>query len=255
MVDIHNSDTALYGREAGGAIKARDEWWKSMGNNDAQQEQMSGGMGFANGQAQTDRPDQAVENLKLANNEASGAGGNQQAALGLAGTLARGQQPSQAAYQLQSGLNQATAQQTAIGRSARGSAAIATAGADAAANRANLQQNAYTQGGMLKSQDMAQGRGMLASQLGTVRDQDNQRIGQANTISQYNGQANDAYKLGMGNAAVGFGDVANQQGGQDQQLYHQGMQPVIAQDSANQQHQVNSADIRKQAVNANEEDN
>jgi hypothetical protein len=74
------------------------------------------------------RGPQAREDTYLSNQEASGAGGNQGGAVQLANEMAQGAGPSAAAYQLQAGLNQAQDQQAAIGRSARGQAAMATAG-------------------------------------------------------------------------------------------------------------------------------
>ncbi len=245
---------ALYGRNPAGASAARDEWWNDMGKNDAQQGMVQGGMGYANTQAQTPRGPQATENAGLANNEASGAGGHQQGAIGLAGTLARGQQPSAAAMQLQSGLNQASQQQSAMAAGARGSAGLATAGANMNANRSNLQQNAYAQGGMLRSRDMTQGRGMLNSMLGQQRDQDNARIGQANEFGQANADQNDKYALGMGAAATGLGEVGNAQANQDMLYYQGGMGPVDAQSEADQQRQRWLADANKQANAANLED-
>lgn len=256
---------ATYGRPAGtqedpggwgGANKARDEWWQGQGNNDRDQANVGQGAYDANTQAQNahTRGPQAVENQQLANNEASGAGGHQQGAIGMANTLARGTQPSQAAYQLQHGLNQASDQQTAMGRSARGGAAIATAGANAQANQAALQQNAYTQAGILKAQDMSMGRGMLGSQLQQQRDQAGQRLGQANLLGQNNSDRNDKFAIGMGQAAAGLGDVANQQQQQDLQWYQGGMQSVEAQSEADQQRQRWLADEQNRKVAAAIED-
>lgn len=256
---------ATYGRPAGtpddpggmgGANKARDEWWNREHNNDAQQEQVTGAASYANQQAALgqDRGPQAVEDAGLAQNEASGANGHQQGAIGLAGTLARGQQPSQAAYQLQSGLNQASAQQASMGRSGRGMAALATGGINAQANTAALQQNAFTQGGLLRSRDMAAGRGMLGTGLGQQQAQDQQRLGQANQLGQFNAQQNDAYSLGMGQAGVGLGGVANSQQ-QTDLLWHQGgMQPVEAQSEADQQQKKWLADAEAQRIAARKED-
>lgn len=241
---------AKYGRSATGANDARDETWAQQGANDQQQSQIQGGMGYANGQS-SGTPMQVQQNQGLANNAASGAGGNQNRAVSLADTLARGNQPSVAAYQLQNGLNQGLAQQRSMGVSGRGGAALATAGADAGANAAAMQQNAWTAGGMLRSQDMATGRGMLGSALGQQQDQNNAQIGEANSVNQANAANKDQYQLGMGQAAVGFGQVGNAQEQQDQGIYAQGMAPVNAQDEANQQYQRWQADAQNQKVAAN----
>lgn len=256
---------ANYGRPAGtkedpggfgGANKARDEWWAGQQKNDADQGLISEAGTFAGGQAALgqNRGPQAVQDQGLANNAGSGAGGHQQGAVDLAGQLARGQGPSQAAYQLQNGLNQATAQQQSMQRSARGGAALATAGANAGANTAAMQQNAYTQGGMLRSRDMASGRGLLGSALGQQRDQQGQLIGQSNQLNQFNADLNDKYSLGMGGAQVGFGDVSNQKQGQDLNWHQGGMTSVDAQSEAEQQGHEWASDAEKQRVAAWHED-
>ncbi len=262
-----NSDTVVplaaeYGRSNpltdhyGGANRARDEWWKGMGHNDADQNAINAGAASANRQSEIGqtRGPVAQENAGFANNEASGAGGNQAYATGLAGTLARGNTPSVGAYQLQSGLNQATAQQRAMSRSARGGAALATAGTDAAANTANLQQNAFSQGKILAAQDMTAGRNLYGSALGQQRDQDNARIGIGNTISQANAEQNDKYSLGMGGAAVGMGGAGNGASAQDLQYYQGGMGVVGAQSEAEQQKQRWVADARKRVAAQQAED-
>lgn len=251
VIRIDSTDAALYGRDPDGSGKARDAWWGRMGANNPQQSQVTGGMGYANGQAQAERGPQATEDPRLAGNEASGANGHQAGAIGLAGSLASGMQPSQGAYQLQNGLNQASDFQTAMGHSQRGAAAMATAGSNAQANTANLQQNAYLQAGALKANDMTAGRGLYGSLVGTQREQDTARIGQANELGQFNAQANDQYRLGMGNAALGFGQAANGQSGMDLSNYQQGMNPVNAQTQANQQKHSWDSHNSEQAVNNN----
>lgn len=256
---------ATYGRPAGtiedpggmgGANKARDEWWSHKADSMPQQEQITAGLEYANEQAALgqNRGPTAAENAGYANNEASGAGGHQQGAIGLAGTLARGQQPSQAAMQLQSGLQQASAQQAAMGRSARGMASLATAGANTQANRSNLQQNAFTQGGLLRSRDMAAGRGMLGTGLGQMQEQDQARFGLANQMGQDNAMRNDKYSLGMGAGGVGLGSVANGQQ-QNNLLWHQGgMTSIEAQSEADQQQKKWMADAEAERIAARGED-
>jgi hypothetical protein len=251
MPVIQISPAARYGRSATGPEDARDEYWKRQTNNDVQQGAVQGGMGYANGQAANGQPMQVTQDQGLANNAASGAGGNQQEATNLAQKLATGAGPSQAAMQLQRGLTMGLAQQQAIGRSARGSAALATAGTDAAANSAVMQQNAFTAGGMLRSQDMAAGRGMLNSALGQQRDQANAQLGEADSVNQANATNQDQYRLGMGQAGVALGTVGNSQEQQDQGIYGAGMAPIDAQDEANQQYQRWIADANKQAAAAN----
>ena len=240
----------------GGAQKARDEWWAGQGQNDIQQERVTSGgavAGQMSADAQTAGP--AVnENRLYAEREASGAGGHQAGAINLASRLAAGNTPSAAAMQLQRGLNTATAQQTAMGRSARGGAAIASAGSNAAANTANLQQNAFTQGGLLRARDMSQGRGLLGSALGQAQSQDEARMGEANRVGQFNSQFRDQSALNWGNAALGLGEVENAQQSQDLDWYRGGMAPVEAQSEADQQAQRWEYDRRKAARAAFEED-
>ena len=254
-ITIRTPQAAEYGRNPNGATAARDEWLNHATEDNVNQGAISTGMSWANQEAQNaqNRPG-AVEDVGLANNAASGAGGNQAGAVTLAKRLATGSQPSAAAYQLQAGLNNATAQQTALGRSARGAGAIATAGANAQGNTAALQQNAYLQGGLLRSRDMAQGRNMYGGLLGQQREQDTVRIGQANEMSQFNASNNDRYGLQMGQAAVGFGDVANQQSGMDLNYYQRGMNPVNAQSEADQARRHWLAQSQKTAVANNSQE-
>lgn len=257
---------ASYGRPTGAeddpigggasAEKYRNKWWDQKKANDIQQGIVGAGRGYAEKQAGLgqSRGPTAREDQKLSDQEASGADGHQNGAIGLAGTLARGQQPSQAAMQLQQGLNMATAQQTSMARGARGGAALALAGQNQQANTAALQQNAFTQGGLLRSRDMAAGRGMLGTGLGQQREQDLGRINQANAIGQYNAEANDKYSLGMGGIAVGLGGVGNQQNQQDLGWHQGGMTAVEAQTEAEQQRKEWMGDEESERIAANIED-
>lgn len=240
----------------GGANKARDQWWAGQGKNDQQQNWTQAGGNFASEQAALgqNRGATAQQDATLAANANSGAGGHQQGAIGYADQLARGNTPSAAAYQLQSGLNQATDQQASMAAGARGGAALATAGANQQANTAALQQNAFTQGGLLRSRDMASGRGLLGSALAQQRDNAGQLMGQANQLNQFIAKRNDDFSLQMGQAGVAFGDVANQQGAQDLAWYQGGMRPINAQSEAEQQGQEWDADAEKQRIAAAQED-
>ncbi len=253
MAVINVPGAAKYGRQAGGADIARDEWWGQQATNDGRQAANNSAFQWAQGQAAGGTGNQAQENAQLAGNEASGAGGHQANAQGLARAMAYGMSPSEGAYQLQAGLDSASRMQSAIGRSARGGAALATAGANQQANTANLQQNSYTQGGLLRAQEMAQGRQMYGQQLGQQREQDQARMGMANEMSQFNAQQGDKYRLGMGQAAIGLGQAGL--GGQevDFNYYQQGMNPVNAQTQAQQQYQQWLDSARRQAVSGNQE--
>ncbi len=252
-VTINVPGAARYGRQPGGADAARDEWWAMQQANDGRQQQNLTATQWAQDQARVGTGNQAQENSQLAGNEASGAGGHQAGATGLARAMAYGMGPSEGAYQLQAGLDQASRMQTAIGRSARGGAAMATAGANQQANTANLQQNAYTNAGLLRAQEMAPGRSMYGQMLGQQREQDQARIGMANEMSQFNAGQKDRYRLGMGQAGLALGQAG--MGGQEIDLnyYQQGMNPVNAQTQAQQQYQQWLDSARRQATAGNQE--
>ncbi len=252
---IRTPVSADYGRDPAGADIARNEWWDRANQNDPQQAAVESAQTWANKQSTGAgaRPG-ATEDSRLANNVAGGANGNQAGAVGLARSMASGMGPSEAAYQLQSGLDQGLRQQTAIGRSARGGAALATAGANAGYNRATMQQNAFTQGGLLRSRDMAAGAGMYGALAGQQREQATARLGQANEMGQFNAQQNDKYGLQMGQTALGLGEVANQHSQLDLGDYQQGMNPINAQTQARQGQKGWNVANQKTAIAANIEE-
>ena len=230
--------TTNYGQYGAGSVGARNEAWAQGDISKGQQAAIKGAGGYANDAAQNGTGYQGgAQDAGAAANQASGANGNQSGAIELARRQAMGQSPSAAAYQLQAGLDQGLAQQTSMGRSARGAAGLATEQSNAGYNSGAMEQNAFTQGGMLRSQDMAQGRGLYGSMLNDQRGQDAGAIGQANQMSQHNAQSYDNYRNQMGNAAVGFGAVANGQNGNNLDNFNRGMAPVYAQDEMNQQGQ------------------
>ncbi len=250
---IRTPDAAQYGGSYGGAEEAKNAGLARLANNDADQAAIQGGADYANQQAAQGRPGAEMDPT-AANNQASGANGNQAGAIVLARRMAMGSSPSAAAMQMQQGLNQASAQQASMAAGARGSAALATAGANQRANTAAMQQNAFSGAGMLKSREMAEGRGMYSGLTGQQRAQDQSALGMANEFSQANQKAQDDYRLGMGGAGVGFGGVANAQQGSDFNNSQNAFNPIYAQDDANQDHQTWLAANRKQAVAANTED-
>ncbi len=229
--------TTNYGQFGDGAIGARNEAWHQGEFNDGNQAQVGGAINTANGMAQGQGHEIGTQDAGAANNAASGANGNQAGAIELARRMAMGSQPSQGAMQMQQGLNQASAQQSAMSAGARGSAAMATAGANRAANVSNLQQNAYTGAGMLRSQDMAAGRGMYAGLVNDKRGQDAATLAEGNRVGMANAKSWDDYRLQAGNAAVSLGGVANGMRGNDLDNYNRGMAPVFAQDDMTQQGQ------------------
>lgn len=253
-INLQGAPVANYGRVANGADVSREDAWSHMQDNAGLRNGLAGGQSYANGQAGAQRGPQAHEERTLANNELNSRNGNQNNAIGMAKSLAYGNGPSEGAYQLQNGLNQGLAQQKAMAGSARGGAALATAGTDASANSATMQQNAYTQGQALRASDMATGRGLYGSLTGQQRGQDQARIDQANAMTQYNAGANDKYALGMGQAAVGMGQAANGADQVNQNYYGMGMSPIMDQDEANQQGQEWGTNRQRTKVANNTQD-
>lgn len=157
--------------------------------------------GWATGQAQGYRGAMASENQQLSDQEAYSRGYHQNGALQLASEAAMGQAPSEAAYQMQYGLDQGLAAQQAQMGSARGNAGIALASGNAAANSANMMNQTYMQAGQLRAAEMAQARGLYGGLSGQQREQDQSRLQQGSQMSQFNAGLNDQYSLGMGNLA------------------------------------------------------
>lgn len=250
VITIQTPRAAQIGWTPDGAQKLQGEALARIGHDSTD---LGGAVGYANGQAATGGPG-ALQNKQAANNQASGANGNQAGAIELARRQAMGQAPGAGVQQLQQGLQQASAQQSAYAAGARGSAALATAGSNAAANRSNLQQGAFGNAGMMRAQDMATGRGMYASLTGQQRAQDGMALGAGNDFSSANQGAQDGYQLGMGGAAAGLGGVANAQTGANFTNAQNAFGIGYAQDDANQDQQTWQANNRKAAIAANEED-
>lgn len=208
----------------------------------------AGTMGnYYNNLAQQNRGAQAWENQDLSDQEAQARGYDQQGALQLMREAALGNAPSAAQMQMQQGLNSALASQQAISGGARGAGGIAMAGANAAAQAGNLQQNAFTQGAQLRAQEMAEARGAYGSLASQIRAQDQARLQQASGMSQFNANLNDQYRLGMG-------QLGNAYGNQQQGWYGAAMHPYDQQaqlDLARQQ--INSGSYSgNQALSASE---
>jgi len=178
---------------------------------------------WASGMAKQWGP-QAMENQDLSNLEATSRGYHQEGALNLALKGALGQQPSEAAYQLQSGLDKSLAQQQAVQGSARGAAGIALAGGNAGANMANLQQNAFTEAGRLRAQEIAGYSNMYGNLAGQQRGQDQQRLNMGNQMSQFNAQNTTQRQLGFLQGANQSRQTGQGYYGQMGQGYNQNLQ-------------------------------
>ncbi len=151
------------------------------------------------------RGPQAFENSYLSGQQQDVRDYDQQGALQLAREAAMGMAPSEAAFLMQRGLDQSLSTQEGLRGGARGQAGVALAGSNAANNSANLMQNAFTQAQAGRANEMAQGRTLYGGIAGTMREQDLQRIAQANEQSRFNAQLNDQYRMGMGNLSQGYG--------------------------------------------------
>ncbi len=248
-----------YGNSAGGAAAASKEWDDLSAANTYAKNGLAAGANWANAEAGRNRGAMAQENQGLANNFAGGANGNQAGAMGLAKSMAMGNSPSQAAYQLQDGLNQGLAQQSSIANSARGAGSMATAGSNAGYNQAAMQQNAFSQAGQLRAQDMAAGRGLYASMTDQERGQAGERMGQANDMAAGNATGNTSDRelvfMNIDNAGVNFGKVGNRMNGQDLSDMQHGHDPSMLEDDSNQDYQVYLANKRKTAESNYKQDN
>lgn len=182
------------------------EHWSKMGLDNL--DNAGAARNWAMGQAQQDRGPQALEDQTLSNREADARYGDQNGALQLAREAAMGNAPSEAAYMMQRGLDSAVAGQQSAAGSARGAAAMAQAQSNAAANTANLQNQAFTQAGQLRANEMAQARGQYGGLAGQQREQDLQRLGMGNDMANKNADRNDAYKGMMMGGANAFGNQA-----------------------------------------------
>ncbi len=152
---------------------------------------------------------QAYENQDLSNREADTRSWDQSGSIQLAREAAMGDAPSEAAYQMQAGLDQSLAAQQAQMGGARGNAGIALASGNAAANSANLMNQTYNQAAALRANEMATARGLYGGLAGQMRKDDLTRLGLGNTMSQGNADRTLGYGLGMGQIANGAGANAN----------------------------------------------
>lgn len=162
---------------------------------------------YSQGQMRADRGPQAQENVALANREAQ-ARGFQQDSLGLARNAAMGNAPSVAARQMQAGMDAAVAGQQSQLASARGGAGMALAAGNAGANVANIQNQTFSQAAQLRAQEMATARGQYQQGADAFRAGDQNRLQMGNQMSQFNANANDQYRLGMGQLGIGYQGAA-----------------------------------------------
>ena len=197
--------------------------WGHMGDNRQDIDAARGYGGFAGDEMMWDRGPMARETQALSDREAMASGGDMSGALQLAREGAMGMAPSAAAYQMQQGLNDATATQSAIAGSARGSAALANAQGNSAANVANLQQNAFSEGGRLRAAEMQNYANLYGGLAGQNVNQAQNRMQMGNQMSQYNAGLNDQYRLGMGGLGVQYGQLGNELEKTNQGYFGQGV--------------------------------
>lgn len=158
------------------------------------------------GLAGNDPGARSQENAELSNRFNQGYG-EMQGATQLAREAAMGLAPSEAAYQMQAGLDQATAEQAGVTGGARGAAALGMAQSNEGGNVAGMQQRAFTEAGRLRAQEMAQARGLYGSLGGAQANTAMSRLGQGNQFSQGNLQMNDQYRGQMGQLGIGLGGL------------------------------------------------
>lgn len=239
----------FYGGVEGGARAMADYGMKradAYGSADA---------GAFKGLALDGRDPQAIEDQTLSDNEAFTRGWDQAGALQLNREAAMGQdpsiqllesaaygdQPSEAAWMMQRGLDQSLAQQQALAGGARGNAGIALAGGNMSGNAVGLQNQAFNNAGQLRAEEMAAARGQYAGAMGqargqyadlanTVRGQDQSRLGMGNQMGQFNATNNDQFRMGMGDLGVKYGQ-------QGLGWYQASQDPYIRQLNADLQYQ------------------
>lgn len=160
---------------------------------------------------QTPTPDMSAYNQYLA--QFNQGGGDVSGAMALDKSAAMGQQPSAAQGMMQQGFGQAMANAGAQAASARGNFGLANAQQTAAQTQAQLGQQAATQGGILRAQEMATARDQYtqaalqnrAQQLQAAGMTASQAMAQAQLEMQGNAQQmqaqqanNDAYNKYLG---------------------------------------------------------
>ena len=212
--------------------------WSQMGVN--QMGSAGKGSAYAQGQMQKERGPQAFEHQTLSDREAYARGYDQNGSIQLAREAAMGQAPSEAAYAMQAGLDRSQAANASQAGSARGAGAMALAGANASAAGAAMNQQAFTEAGRLRAQEMANARGLYGQLSAGQREQDLQRLGMGNQMSMGNAQMNDQYRLGMGQLGAQYSQAG-------QGWYNSAMDPQRAQLEADIQQQKMNSDNWNQA--------
>lgn len=198
-----------------------------------------GNQNYAMGQAMYGSGAQGGENPYLSQYEADSRGLDQAGSLQLLREAAMGQSPSQAAYLMKQGLDQGLANQQAMMGGARGNAGIALAGGNAAANAGAMQNQAYTQAGALRANEMANAMNLYNQGANQMRAQDQNRLGMGNAMSQFNAGQTNQYQMGMGGLGAQYGNMANN-------WYQMGMHPY------DQQSNVDVANMNNSSGNYNQ---
>jgi hypothetical protein len=176
------------------------------------------------------------ENAALLGQEGQGRGQFQDA-IGMQRSIAMGNGPSQAPAVLQQGINNAQAAGASQAGGARGQAALALGQVNAQANTANTIQQSGNDAARIKAMEQLQGAGMYGSLSRDQRGMDISRIGQRNSMDQFNRQSNDQY------------DIQNQQlAYQRDQLAHQ-MRLAQQQGGQARQGMLQGSDAQKQQMN------
>lgn len=183
------------------------DWVADQGYAGMKKAGMGGSWALGQAMGAQDRGPMANEAQWLSDQEYGARNGDQAGSLQLSREAAMGMAPSEAAFMMQQGLDKASAQQAAQAGGARGAAALAQAQGNSASNVANMQQQAFSNAGQLRANEMAQARAQYGQQAGQMRAQDQQRLQMGNQMSQYNAGLNDSYGLGMAGSANAFGQT------------------------------------------------
>lgn len=208
VLEYQAPDAPDYGGTPGGASEWHDYLAGRMGDNSRQQSLAREGADWAQQEFQNNRGDQASEDpTQVARfNESLG---QQQGALGLMGTAARGGAPSAAEFGTGQQMNDIMAQRSGAMGTSRGLSALT--GSQSGALMGQASSAAAGAGGMARSQEILSAMGQYGGLAGTVRGENITRMGQDDAMSQFNSGLNNQHRIDMGNAALGYGNLQNSQ--------------------------------------------
>lgn len=211
-----NPGSADYGGYSGATDFYREQAEAGGHENDAAQAANEAAMGRSLGNMTGDRGNIYNENFGL-NKQQQATRAQQIEALNLSRDAAMGRAPSEAAFQTRLGMNDVMARQSGAMGSARNLSALGGAQAIGSSMVGQSAGDLAMQGGLARSKEISDAIGMYGTQAGTVRDQDQARLGQNNQNAIFNAKANDAWKMGNGELLGKQGQLGVGYGGMDQE--------------------------------------